>query len=272
MTGNNGCASNSVSTGWAQVPYSVIRHPELSPLAKLTWIALQSYAGRDGTCFPSHAKLATDTGISKRKIILCIQELEEAVILEVKRRPHRPNIYRLIGVWRAHSRGALGASQMPEGVQEVHGGLHGVHSRGASHAPELDLINNTQKQEARAQAGKTNNDPVMGQEEFEQVWTAFPKKECKANARVEWRSARLPLSLLPSILAAIGAWSKTDRWREENGRYVPHLAKWIKGKRWTDSLQENVAKRSVGDWKDDQDNITARRLGDSMQCQPCINH
>jgi hypothetical protein len=272
MSANNGFELKSVGTGWAQVPHSLIRHPELSPLAKLTWIALKSYAGRDGTCFPGHVKLATDTGISKRKIILCIQELEEVGVLEVERRPNRPNIYRLIGVGVVHSRGALGASQMPDGVQEVHGGVHGVQPRGASCAPELDLINNTQEQEARAQAGKTKNGPVMSQEEFEQVWTVFPKKECKADACDEWRSARLPLSLLPSILAAIGAWSKTDRWREENGRYVPHLAKWIKGKRWTDSLQENVPKRSVGDWRNDQDNITARRLGDSTQCQPCINN
>lgn len=44
--------------------------------------------------------------------------------------------------------------------------------------------------------------------------------------------AVVPLDDVPTLETNHAAWLKSERWREESGRFVPGLAKWIRSKRW----------------------------------------
>ena len=42
------------------------------------------------------------------------------------------------------------------------------------------------------------------------------------------------------LLEAIETWKHTDQWNKEGGKYIPYPAKWLKERRWEDSLKVNI--------------------------------
>ena len=72
--------------GFTQIPNALLRRSDLSPGAKLTYMALLSYAWQQGRCFPGQDRLAQDLGAGKRSVIRYLQELTEAQLLKVQRR------------------------------------------------------------------------------------------------------------------------------------------------------------------------------------------
>ena len=60
------------------IPEALVRHPGISPTAKLAYGRLVRYAGEDGRCFPAVATLAAEIGVKKRRAQDCLNELEAA--------------------------------------------------------------------------------------------------------------------------------------------------------------------------------------------------
>ena len=82
--------------GFTQVPNAILRSPQLSVGAKLTYAMLLSYAWHASFCFPGQDTLARDMGISLRSANTYIQELEKDGYLRIERRGQgKPNIYEL---------------------------------------------------------------------------------------------------------------------------------------------------------------------------------
>lgn len=68
----------------------------ISPYAKLIYVALCKYANQDGICFPSLKTLSQVTGIkSKHTIIKAINELLQYGMIEVKKNKYHSNIYQI---------------------------------------------------------------------------------------------------------------------------------------------------------------------------------
>jgi len=72
--------------GFTQIPNAVLRRPEVTPGAKLTYMALLSYAWQEGSCFPGQLRIAEDLGVSSRSVITYLKQLQDAGLLRVKRR------------------------------------------------------------------------------------------------------------------------------------------------------------------------------------------
>lgn len=72
--------------GFTQIPNAIFRRRDLTPGAKLTYMALLSYAWQQGSCFPGQDKLAEDMGCSSRSVITYLKQLQDAGLLRVKRR------------------------------------------------------------------------------------------------------------------------------------------------------------------------------------------
>ncbi len=69
-----------------------------------TWIALGLRVGKNGTCFPSLATLAKDTGYSKRQVQRAVDELVRIGLIEREPRQNAAgdpssNLYHLCGWW-----------------------------------------------------------------------------------------------------------------------------------------------------------------------------
>lgn len=66
------------ATGWAAVPRWVLWETELSASARLVLVALVARENRVGECWPSHARLASDTALSGTTVKGALRELRAA--------------------------------------------------------------------------------------------------------------------------------------------------------------------------------------------------
>lgn len=75
----------------------------------------------------------------------------------------------------------------------------------------------------------------LGEDDFENFWAQYPNKKGKANARKEF--LKLPREILPTILAGLEAYKKTDQWTKDDGKFIPFGSTFIHQKRWEDEVE-----------------------------------
>ena len=81
---------------------------------------------------------------------------------------------------------------------------------------------------------------------FLEFWAAYPRKVGKDDAFKAWRQLRTTHNDLVEILRAISEQKKSDEWREEGGRYIPHPGKWLRAGRWKDEGVEKPVDKYRG--------------------------
>ncbi len=72
--------------GFTQIPNSILRNPDLSMGAKMTYSILLSYAWYNSSCFPGQKKASEHLGISERYLRKFLTELKDKNLLTIKRR------------------------------------------------------------------------------------------------------------------------------------------------------------------------------------------
>lgn len=92
---------------------------------------------------------------------------------------------------------------------------------------------------------------------FDAFWQAFPRREAEKAARRQWARLKPSAAVQAQIVAAVAAWSTTDRWQEEGGRYVPRASGWLSGQRWLDELPAIALPSLPADWWQSLDGIKA---------------
>lgn len=82
---------------------------------------------------------------------------------------------------------------------------------------------------------------------FASFWSVFPNKKAKADAFKAWSKLKPDDVLQASILKAIEIQRQGEDWRKEGGRFIPHPATWLNGRRWEDSSPtlSVVARKSI---------------------------
>lgn len=82
---------------------------------------------------------------------------------------------------------------------------------------------------------------------FGSVWAIWPKKRSKGQAEKAWRAVNPNEQLQSRIVAAIEQAKTSEQWRREGGRFIPHLATWLRAKGWEDEYLPAAAEpaRSV---------------------------
>lgn len=81
-------------------------------------------------------------------------------------------------------------------------------------------------------------DPELA-ERFERFYSAYPKKEAKANAVKAFNKLKPDEGLLQTMLTAIEARKSTQEWKKDNGQFIPLPASWLNNRRWEDEIQMN---------------------------------
>jgi len=85
-----------VRGGFTQVPNFILKDPNISPGAKVTYSMFLSYAWHNDSCFPGQEKLAADMGMSRSRVAEFIGELRKAGLISIKRRGlGKTNVYRI---------------------------------------------------------------------------------------------------------------------------------------------------------------------------------
>ncbi len=84
---------------------------------------------------------------------------------------------------------------------------------------------------------------------FDQFWAAYPKHRARAEAEKAFLKIHPDEPLLARMLSSIERARTSDDWKNQNGRYIPHAATWLNGKRWEDEFdgrQNGVGTKYAG--------------------------
>ena len=108
-----------------------------------------------------------------------------------------------------------------------------VNSYSSNSNNDINLENVNTEKEVKKKARKKYEDTP----EFTEFWNAYPKQKDKTKAREEFSRVDVPLDVL---LSALEIQKRSNDWTKEGGQYIPYPAKWLKGRRWEDSMEVNV--------------------------------
>jgi len=82
--------------GFTQVPNFLLKNPDLSVGAKVTYAMFLSYAWHHDSCFPGQERMAQDMGMSVSRVNEFIKALESAGFIEITRRGQgKTNFYKI---------------------------------------------------------------------------------------------------------------------------------------------------------------------------------
>lgn len=75
--------------------------------------------------------------------------------------------------------------------------------------------------------------------EFEDFWTAYPRKVGKIEARKAWnrlsKTKDWPGAVI--VIAAVGKQRTSEAWTKDGGQFIPHPTTWLNGGRWSDEIR-----------------------------------
>lgn len=75
---------------------------------------------------------------------------------------------------------------------------------------------------------------------FEALWKVYPRKIGKQAAWRAFQRVKVPLE---TLVDAVERQKCSAQWREQNGRFIPHLATWLNQGRWEDEVEG-----TAGNW------------------------
>jgi hypothetical protein len=76
--------------------------------------------------------------------------------------------------------------------------------------------------------------------EFETFWKVYPRKKKKGDARKAWKQTEKIRPPLDRLVKAVIVARATPKWREEDGRWVPYPATWLRAEQWEDVHEVEV--------------------------------
>lgn len=192
---------------------------------KFVLLMLANYANEIGKCWPSFNRLADDTGLCRRSVILSLQTLSSGGLIDVEERKldgqNITNIYTV----RMNSGELIQSHTISQGsavvapvVKELHHGVvQEMHHGSAVVAPN------------------TINEPIKKRNiysSFEKFWSSYPRKVGKGAAEKSWIKA-LQSTEADTIIASLVAYKFS-----EDTNFIPHPATWLNQRRWEDAMEK----------------------------------
>ena len=80
--------------GFTQLPNFILRNPDISIGAKITYALFLSYAWHNDFCYPGQNRMAEDIGMSIGSVNAFVKELEACGLIDITRRGQgKTNLY-----------------------------------------------------------------------------------------------------------------------------------------------------------------------------------
>jgi len=87
--------------------------------------------------------------------------------------------------------------------------------------------------ELEARLAKLEGKKTVEPGEFEQFWSAYPKKVGKLAAQKAFRNAQ-NRPRITDLLDALARACKSEQWRKDGGQFIPLATTWLNQGRWDD--------------------------------------
>ncbi|WP_426664077.1 hypothetical protein [Rhodanobacter aciditrophus] len=124
-----------------------------------------------------------------------------------------------------------GGAQNPHSASTVQ--EQAAHSSGPADSPSL-IPDSPSQRKTLAQIAERSTDPAANLERF---WSAYPRHVGKRAAVKALTKLRPDEALMGVMLAALAKQRQSDQWQRDGGRYIPHAATWLNGRRWEDEAE-----------------------------------
>lgn len=112
---------------------------------------------------------------------------------------------------------------------------------------------------APASAKAQKPDPKQG---FAEFWIKYPRKTAKQDAEKAWAKLKPDADLQATLLTALDQQTRSPDWAKDGGKYIPHPATWLNGRRWEDEIAQELPSRHHGfDQRDYAAGLTQREDG-----------
>lgn len=82
----------------------------------------------------------------------------------------------------------------------------------------------------------------MSDLDFIRFWAVYPRRQGKADARKAWVQTAPIRPAIGDLLDSLVAQLTQEQWQENNGKFIPLPASWIRGERWADELKIDLPK------------------------------
>lgn len=82
--------------------------------------------------------------------------------------------------------------------------------------------------------GDKRPDPQLVIKCFQEFWNLYPRKQSMNDAQHAWVEVNAT-AFSDKIQIAVRQQSESKNWKEDNGRYIPAPAKWLREGRWNDA-------------------------------------
>lgn len=187
----------------------------------LMLLAIADFADDDGYAYPSVQTLATKCRMQQRNANKVLASLRESGELEIRQNegPHGTNRYRVV----------LDAPTLSKLTGAVQTDTLSKRTAAPVHLDPKPLSKRTDEPPI------TVNEPSMrANDGFMTFWKYYPRKVSKESAQKVWSKLTPDAGLQATILQAIEFQKRTEQWQKDGGRFIPHPATWLNGRRWED--------------------------------------
>lgn len=77
---------------------------------------------------------------------------------------------------------------------------------------------------------------------FEKFWDVYPRKAAKHKAAEIWKRDKLD-TMVDEIIAKVQAYSQTDQWLKDGGKFIPHPTTFLNQRRYEDDVTPSTQSR-----------------------------
>ena len=88
---------------------------------------------------------------------------------------------------------------------------------------------------------------------FSRFWSLYPNRKGKADAEKAWSKLKPTDELFSQICEGLAKQVTCHDWIKDGGKFIPHPATWLNGKRWADEVKLETKPLSVHGGFDDRD-------------------
>lgn len=91
-------------------------------------------------------------------------------------------------------------------------------------------------------SGNAGKSPPKQERQFEEFWSAYPKKQGKGAAQRVWNRIRPDNALFAVIMDSVKAHAEHNpQWLKDGGQYIPNPSTWLNQERWQDEMPREIA-------------------------------
>ena len=200
----------------------------LKPATKIVlyWLA-DHHNGETGKCFPSINRLAELSEMSRRSVEGHLETLEKLGLIT------RTQQFRDTGGKSTNSY-ILALTGTYENISDTQN-LRMVCEKSAHGDTQNLRMNNLVSNNLGKETNISSSDDDGVDYYFDQLWSLYPRKIGKGQARKAFKAASKKIDfydLLPKLMDFVNTLEGKDK------QYMPHLATWLNGERWTDEVEK----------------------------------